>query len=54
MTPVGVFPFANSFSILTSVVVQRSRDRRLYEGFALRGPFFPIGEPGRFQDAFAI
>src|SRR3954470_23134543 len=54
MTPVGVFPFASCFSLLTSAGVHRSRARRLYAGFALRGPLRPIGEPGRFHAAFAM
>src|SRR4051812_14619178 len=54
MTPVGVFPFASCFSLLTSAGVHRSRALRLYAGFALRGPLRPIGEPGRFHAAFAM
>lgn len=54
MTPVGVLPFASCLSIFTSALDYGSRVRRLYEGFALRGPFLPIGEPGRFHDALAI
>jgi hypothetical protein len=54
MTPVGVFAFASAFSSLTSCCVQGSPERCLYFGFALRGPFFPMGDPGRFHAAFAI
>jgi hypothetical protein len=54
ITPVGVLPFASCFSLFTSVVDQGCRDRRLYEGFTFRGPFLPIGEPGRFYAALAI
>src|SRR5688572_28625964 len=49
MTPVGVFCLASDFSSLISFVSQGSPERRLYLGFAFRGPFLPIGEPGRFQ-----
>jgi len=47
ITPVGVFPFASCFNVLRSAVDQGSRERRLYWGFAFRGPFLPIGELGR-------
>jgi hypothetical protein len=49
MTPVGVFAFASCLNSFTSCGVQGSRERRLYLGFALRGPFLPIGEPDRFR-----
>src|SRR3954468_13361533 len=54
MTPVGVLPFASDFSSRTSPVSQGSPACRLYFGWAFRGPFFPIGEPGRFQAAVAM
>ncbi|MBR0839212.1 hypothetical protein JQ607_03305 [Bradyrhizobium liaoningense] len=54
MTPVGVFPFASCFNLFTSAVDHGWRARRLYAGFALRGPLRPIGEPGRFHAAFAM
>src|SRR3954452_23056375 len=53
-TPVGVFCFANAAKFRTSSLVQGSRRRALYLGCALRGPFLPIGEPGRFHAAFAM
>src|SRR3569623_72197 len=54
ITPVGVLPFASCLSIRTSAVDHGWRERRLYDGFALRGPFLPIGDPGRFHAALAI
>src|ERR1044072_5326233 len=54
ITPVGLFPFASCFSLLTSAGVQGSRVGRLDAGLALRGPLRPIGEPGRFHAAFAM
>ena len=54
ITPVGVLPFASERNSRTSSVVHGSRDRRLYFGLALRGPFLPIGDPGRFQAACAM
>lgn len=44
MTPVGVLPLASSRSIFTSPDDQGSRERRLHQGFVLRGPFLPMGE----------
>jgi hypothetical protein len=51
ITPVGVFCFANARSSRTSALSQGSPDRCLYFGFAFLGPFFPMGESGRFQAA---
>jgi hypothetical protein len=48
-TPVGVFSRASAFSSFTSAADQGWPAFCLYRGFALRGPFRPIGDPGCLQ-----
>ena len=49
ITPVGVLALARDRSCFTSLSLHGWRERRLYFGLALRGPFLPIGDPGRFH-----